>query len=334
MANHQPNQDLKAVQHMLGIQDAPSTKASLSNAVFVTIDCEAFEHAQSNITEIGVAVLDTQDIVGIKPGTDGRRWIKKIKYAHYRPIQYEKLRNKNFIKGCAENFNFGSTSWINLSDAKVVLKRIFRHPSQLLEAADLSTSLTGPARNVVFVAHGSSNDTAYLRQVGFSLSADADVGLSVDTQRLAGGSKKSSIGLQRLLLSLGLDPFNLHNAGNDAGYTLQSMIVMALRDAAAPGSVVAGLQQAQGKLPPPKYNPVTAAHIWTGTTVQPHVEIPEPVVSRHIQSTPADATSVQVKAERKQRKRALRGARKTASAGSVEQKPLPQIPGHTVARRE
>ncbi|TKA67489.1 hypothetical protein B0A55_08600 [Friedmanniomyces simplex] len=307
------NQELKTVQEMLGLVTATSTKSTRSQPVFVCIDCEAFEHVQSKITEIGVAVLDTRDIAGIRPGTDGRSWIEKIKYAHYRPVQYAKLRNKNFIKGCAEGFNFGSTSWIELDDAKTILTRIFRFPSQLLQAADLSTPLSGEARNTVFVGRGSSNDTAYLKQVGFSVSADANITLTIDTQRLAGGSKKASIGLHRLLLSLGVDPVNLHNAGNDAAYTLQSMVIMALKDLAAPGIVAAGLLAHQGKLPPPKYNPLVAPHVWTGSAVQPAADAPAMV--HKVQGAARDATSVHAKAERKGRKRAARVSAHAVGAG-------------------
>ncbi|EMC99445.1 hypothetical protein BAUCODRAFT_56010, partial [Baudoinia panamericana UAMH 10762] len=199
--------------------------------VLVCIDCEAFEHAQQKITELGVAVLDTRDIdlhnVDASSSTSNS-WVAKMKYAHYRPIEYANLRNKNFIKGCAESFNFGTTTWIRVNDGKQLLKRLFAHPTHLPQLADFAvTPPTSEPRNVVFVAHGASNDTAYLKQLGFDMTADAEVIRTVDTQLLAGGSKKHGVSLHRLMLALEVEAVNLHNAGNDAAYTLQAMVLMA-----------------------------------------------------------------------------------------------------------
>ncbi|KAK3115689.1 hypothetical protein LTR53_004704 [Teratosphaeriaceae sp. CCFEE 6253] len=261
------NQDLKLVQQMLGL--TPGVEATLSDAVFVCIDCEAFESDHSKITEVGVAVLDTRDTIGIDAGKDGQGWIKKMQYAHYRPKQHAMLRNRKFVKGCEQGFAFGVSTWINLVDARSILSNTFRHPTRLGEAGNLRTPLSGPLRNIVFVGHGASSDTAFLKQLGFDLTTDADTVLTIDTQRMAGGSKKSGVKLQRLLLSLGYDPVNLHNAGNDAAYTLQAMVTMALHDHASPGSVAANLHRHQGKLPPFRYNRSLAPQIWAGTATEP-----------------------------------------------------------------
>jgi DNA polymerase III epsilon subunit-like protein len=311
---------LRSVQRMLGLVPASDPKNELEEPVFVCIDCEAFEHAHNKITEVGVAVLDTRHLTGINPGDDGDEWIAKMQYAHYRPVEYAYLRNKNFILGCAESFNFGASTWIHLTDAKRILINAFRYPSQLCEAANFAKHKSGSERNIVFVGHNASSDKTFMTQLGFSLSADATVSRTVDTQHLAGGTKKSAIGLHRLLISLEVEPFNLHNAGNDAAYTLQAMVKMAVRDHASAGSVHRKLASAMGKLPPLKYNRLVAPQVWAGTAVEQTTSTGQPAAK----ATSKAATPGQPRMGRRDRKRALRAAQSTAGASALEdQKPLP-----------
>ncbi|KAK0256697.1 hypothetical protein B0A54_06828 [Friedmanniomyces endolithicus] len=309
------NRALHSVQEILGLRPRTTTTAKLGRPVFICIDCEAFEHDQSKITEIGIAVLDTRDCTDLWPGANEKQWIGKIQYAHYRPVQYAELRNKNFIRGCADGFNFGSTAWINLDDAKPILRRIFQYPSQLHQAGDLSTPLWDCRCETVFVAHGASNDTAFLRKLDFDMESDGQVSLIVDTQRVAGGSKRAAIGLQRLLSSMGVQPVNLHNAGNDAAYTLQSMVMMACRDFANPGTVAAGLARFRGKMPPVQHIAFKAPEIWMGTAVQPGVG--PPAVGQRQKNTSQDPTSVRIRAERRRRKRVARARAKADPKGAA-----------------
>lgn len=168
--------------------------------------------------------------------------------------------NRKYVKGCPESFNFGHTEWISLSQAKEVLRRVFRAPGLLhwcgkfgdpelvaeLEAAVQKAEV----RDVVLVGHGLGNDRKYLRELGFELAA-ADVGGkgvgvacgSVDTQVLAGSSKRFTVGLARLVGVLGLEGRDLHNAGNDAALTLRAMILKVRRDFLEPGVVEAKLMR-------------------------------------------------------------------------------------------
>lgn len=97
------------------------------DAVFVCIDCEAFEFAQNKVstdkavylmgfsdpldqvTELGVAVLDTKEIAGMDPGLHGEQWVEKISYAHFRPVEYANVVNRRFVKGAESLFAFGNT---------------------------------------------------------------------------------------------------------------------------------------------------------------------------------------------------------------------------------
>ncbi|KAK4549344.1 hypothetical protein LTR36_006341 [Oleoguttula mirabilis] len=347
---------LKQLQQMLGLVPGTGSKQVIKDAVFVCIDCEAFEHVQQMITEIGVAVLDTRDVADLDGDDNEEAWFAKMKYAHYRPVEYAHLRNKSFIKGCPEYFNFGSTTWVNLVDVKHVLKRAFRDPSQLQQAGDFSAPLADANRNVVYVAHGAKGDTAYMTQVGFTLAVDAAVSRTIDTQVLAAGSKRQAVGLRRLLLSLGQEPANLHNAGNDAAYTLQAFVLMALKDLAVPGSVPADLAKFRGKLPPSKQIPTVAPQLWAGTATRPDDSEPSsaqavrdgpskqiPTVAPQLWAGTAtrpddsEPSSVQAvrdgppagdKAERRRRKRVARAAHKVigpAEDAYASQQPLPSV---------
>ncbi|RMY98680.1 hypothetical protein D0860_08464 [Hortaea werneckii] len=251
------SRDLEAVQQMLGLQPNPtSCKGSptpIKDPIFVCIDCEAFEHNHSKITEIGVAVLDTRETAHLHSSSDPlQAWFQKIQYAHYRPVEYARLQNKTFIQGCPEQFNFGPSTWVHLADMRRILQNIFADPTQLDRAADFTlppTTTTSPGRNIIFVAHGAGNDTAYLRHLSFDLSSpsssssspssssssDAKIAQTLDTQTLSGSTKKSPLSLHRLCLCLNLQPMNLHNAGNDAGYTLQALLALAVHEFENPG---------------------------------------------------------------------------------------------------
>ncbi|RMY15246.1 hypothetical protein D0867_06888 [Hortaea werneckii] len=261
--------DLEAVQQMLGLQpNTTSPKGSpapIKDPIFVCIDCEAFEHNHSKITEIGVAVLDTRETSQLNSSSPLPAWFEKIKYAHYRPVEYARLRNKTFIQGCPEQFNFGPSTWVKLADMRQILCNIFADPTELERAADFSiptttttttttTTSCSPnephprsppsdrSRNIIFVAHGAGNDTTYLRHLSFDLSQPQDTAAgspvapkTLDTQKLSGSTKKHPLSLHRLCLCLRLQPINLHNAGNDAGYTLQALIALTLNETKNPG---------------------------------------------------------------------------------------------------
>lgn len=148
------------------------------------------------------------------------------------------------------------------------MKRLFWDPCRLDQASNFETEISDQNRNLVFVGHGAQNDEAYLNKLGFSVATNKSVVRNMDTATLAGATKKSSVALQRLLLSLDLEPLNLHNAGNDAAYTLQALILMALHDYGDPGSVFSAVQARAGKLPPIVHSNIEAPHVFAGTAVE------------------------------------------------------------------
>ncbi|KAF2764236.1 hypothetical protein EJ03DRAFT_355936 [Teratosphaeria nubilosa] len=307
-------QEITLLQHLLGITSAGTAREAPTDPVFISIDCEAFEHDQSKITEVGVAVLDCRDVSGLDP--HGRQqWLNKMKYAHFRPVEYWNLVNKRFIKGCAESFNFGTTTWVMEADIAGVLKRVFRSPSQLANAATFDNDFAPEDRNVIFVGHGAANDEQYLRRLGFSLRTDAVISRTMDTQQLAGGGKKNGVALWRLALSLSLDAVNLHNAGNDAAYTLQALVAIALKEHVVPNSTLVDLAKLQGKAVknPDKHNRRIAPQVWQGTATRRGSASTSTPATVHAVNRVRQVLSSK---ERRQHKTALRAAQASSLAKS------------------
>ena len=266
--------ELAFLHQVLGL-NLQALPTELKNVVFICVDCEAFEHDQSKVTELGVAALDTRDIWGSTPEENGEGWIAKMKYAHFRPVEYARHVNRKFVKGCEDKFAFGKTTWIHLRDSAKLLSRIFQCPERISEAASFDTDLPNSRRNVVFVAHGISNDDAYLAQLGFTLSNVSNVIRQVDSQRVAGGTKKRGIGLKGLLQKLGMQSQGLHNAGNDAAYTLQALILMAVKEYQQPGLIFAASDLPATSLPGVVSRPnISAPHVYGGTAVEGKDKLP------------------------------------------------------------
>jgi hypothetical protein len=75
--------------------------------VFICIDVEANERAASQITEIGIATLDTRDLKSLVPGECGENWRRMIRARHFRITEYKHIINSEFVTGCPGSFMFG-----------------------------------------------------------------------------------------------------------------------------------------------------------------------------------------------------------------------------------
>lgn len=190
------------------------------DVVFICFDIETYERIPKLVTEIGFAILDTRDIRGVAPGDDGKDWFPFIQARHFRVKEYKHYTNKDFVRGCPEFFMFGSSQTIGLD----------RVHETCLEVMTPKTP-SGEYRNVVVVGHDVAQD------VDLILTVDLDVydlpGLKeiVDNQRMQQHRKRfyNPKGLSSVLTDLEIQHSYLHNAGNDAVYTLQSMLAHSVR---------------------------------------------------------------------------------------------------------
>jgi hypothetical protein len=235
------------------------------DVVFVCLDCEAFEWDQEKVTEVGVAILDTRDTWDLEPSAPPEAIMEKVQGAHFRPTEYSRLANKKFVRGCPTAFGFGSSTWVRLVDTALILRRIFRNPTQMSDSARFDLEISDTQRDVIVVGHGLDNDDKYLRHLGFSISSVSNIIGNIDTQKIA--RPKPPIGLQALLSALSIDAVNLHNAGNDAVYTMQAFVKIAALASDEPGRLAELIRNVQVK-PLGRYDlSIKASNTWEGSAI-------------------------------------------------------------------
>jgi DNA polymerase III alpha subunit (gram-positive type) len=115
-----------------------------------------------------------------------------------------------------------------LADAPTVVASCFKYPF-----SKVSESSQGdyPKRNIILVGHDTKQDVSYLRKLGYDVYNLSNLMEEVDTatlwRYLTRDTNPRSLGV--ILAELGIIGWNLHNAGNDAAYTLQAMIGIAVK---------------------------------------------------------------------------------------------------------
>ena len=189
-----------------------------SSVVFICVDVESYERDHNLITEIGIATLDTKDLIDVSPGEGGIEWMNKIRARHLRIKERTHLVNKDFVNGCADRFekSFGTSEFISIKEAPQVVASCFRSPfSAVKENSNINVEdKEDEKRNLILVGHNTKADIDYLRQLGYDPSNLSNLLEVLDTADLFRALKyeNSGRGLGSLLLDLGLPGWNLHNA--------------------------------------------------------------------------------------------------------------------------
>lgn len=209
--------------------EACSPYSKEDSVIFICIDVEAYEHGQNTITEIGFATLDSRDLDSFAPGPNGGDWMKLIRASHYRIREYKHLVNRDFVAGCPDMFQFGASEFISIKDAPSIIASHFKPPY-----TNPTANVDGAKRNIVLVGHDLPADVRYLQKIGYDVHNLSNLKDSIDTSFMYRALRRESNprSLGGVLSDLGLTGWWLHNAGNDAVYTLQAMIAIALKDMA------------------------------------------------------------------------------------------------------
>ena len=220
------------------------------NVVFVCVDIEAWEMDHTKITEVGISTLDTLDLINVSPGEGGAEWMKKIRARHFRIAEYAHLGNCVHVAGCADNFleRFGTSEWISIKNAPQAVASCFRHPfsapgqympfpseARMIGRYGFDKQLLSQylppvndmyKRNVILVGHEIKSDIEYLRNIGYDVTNLSTLLEAVDTIALFKAMKheRNTPSLGNVLLDLEMTGWHLHNAGNDAGYTMEALI--------------------------------------------------------------------------------------------------------------
>jgi hypothetical protein len=199
------------------------------SVVFVCVDVESHERAHHKITEVGLATLDTRDLVGVAPGKDGEEWRKKIKARHFRINEHRHLINHDFVQGHPEGFNFGQSTFVDLQEAPTHVAACFHPPfgvhtsntpedefnAIMLRELDLNEK-----RSLVFLGHDTLGDIRYLQQLGYDpLKVVIE---AMDTAKIYQAWRRDPqpTSLGRIMNDFDVAAWKLHNAGNDAVYTV------------------------------------------------------------------------------------------------------------------
>ncbi|KAJ1974466.1 hypothetical protein H4R34_004706 [Dimargaris verticillata] len=160
----------------------------------LALDIEAYEHQQDRLTEIGWTVYCDQ---------------KCIHSFHYIVLEHQHLHNRRFVAGCKNNYNFGQSIVAPLAEI----------------IQELQTEFT-MRPDLALVAHGVHSDLAYLRKVGVAISPSIRTFDTKDLFCAYTNNPQNGRKLAVVLQQLNIPCSYLHNAGNDAYYTLKALLVM------------------------------------------------------------------------------------------------------------
>jgi hypothetical protein len=214
------------------------------SVVFVCVDVESYERAHHKITEVGVSTLDTRDLVGVPPGPDGENWRNKIHTHHFRIKEHAHLVNRQFVTGCPESFIFGKSTMVSLKDAPAHVAVCFNPPfcahdftTGSIEEAITNIDLS-EKRNVILLGHDTVSDIKYLQNLGYDPLKVQSIIEALDTAIMYQVWRREyqATNLGKILYSFDIRAWALHNAGNDAAFTIQAMLAVAVREATLRGS--------------------------------------------------------------------------------------------------
>jgi hypothetical protein len=204
--------------------------------ILISIDVECNERCHEQVTEVGISTLDTVDLVGISPGENAENWTSRIRSHHLRVREYAHIVNRQYVMGCPGSFEFGESEWVSKGKLADVVQACFQPPYSFgVEDTDGVQLDSGPQhknqkRNLILVGHNTSMDVKYLATLGIRVFEDVTTAFMerIDTAELYRiiRSELNQRSLASILGELGIIGWNLHNAGNDARYTLEALVRM------------------------------------------------------------------------------------------------------------
>lgn len=193
------------------------------SVIFVCIDIEAYEFNQAIVSEVGIAMLDARALSTVAPGGSSplgsEGWYPYIHARHLRIKENLWVHNNRHVKGCPLNFEFGESECVGRD--KVV---------PLIEAI-IQREVDGQKRNIVLVFHDAAADIKFLDAEGYDILSEENVIDVLDTKEMDQYVTRSQNphSLEAVLRSLDISYRYLHNAGNDAMYTMRAMVSLALK---------------------------------------------------------------------------------------------------------
>ncbi|KAG0323792.1 hypothetical protein BG004_003616 [Podila humilis] len=188
-----------------------SITSKISPLRFISVDIESYERDHALILEIGWSTWDTG--------------LNKFLDRHFAVQDYRHLSNGRYVDDRRDRFLFGETCWASLKECIATFQ----------QDLDLAAQLN-PEGTVALIAHDMASDESYLRRMGVDFPPGM---IKFDTVEMNSARMKDSnakTGLGKLLDEVGIENYCLHNAGNDAHYTLQ-LFMWLCRDHASKQSI-------------------------------------------------------------------------------------------------
>lgn len=225
--------------------DKPSPWQYPDGPIFFSVDVEWKERNATQVTEIGISILDTQELRGVHPGLHGTKWVSKIRSHHLRVSEYRLHVNKEFCGGCPNDFNYGASEFVGSANLGKRIDDFFWPP---YDGSPADRSPEAKKRNLIYLGHNTQQDLEQLAAVGSEIfrkilfnGAEAIFEEVLDTARLHQGLRNTSnpVSLENMMASLSIWTRKLHNGGNDAHYAMMALIAMALEAAGEHEAAVA-----------------------------------------------------------------------------------------------
>ncbi|KAF2825491.1 hypothetical protein CC86DRAFT_407700 [Ophiobolus disseminans] len=192
-------------------------KDSLRDAIIVGLDVEWWEYDKGFITELGVSIIDPRFVTD---WTSPWKVLETMVTQHVRIKSNAHMVNRDLCKGHPDKFEFGKTSFVNVEQAKEMLRCSF-----------LRFDTHGCPRPVIFVGHAVDNDASIIKkEFGLNLEALDILVATIDTQVLAAeiglvqGTRTPK--LSDLLAKYKISEPYLHNGGNDIACTIIAAVFM------------------------------------------------------------------------------------------------------------
>ncbi|KAG0329184.1 hypothetical protein BG000_000163 [Podila horticola] len=196
------NNQMKALRRLIGYQKTLDEATDMVHAThasplrFISVDIESYEQDHALILEIGWSTWDTG--------------LNKFADRHFAVRDYKHLSNGRYVADRRDLFLFGETTWAGLKDCITAFQE------------DLELAAQQNAQgSVVLIAHDMSSDEAYLRRMGVDFPPGMIKFDTVEMNSARVNDSNIKTGLGKLLDEVGIENYSLHNAGNDAHYTLE-----------------------------------------------------------------------------------------------------------------
>jgi len=124
------------------------------------------------------------------------------------------------------------SEFIKLNDAPKVIGSCFKHPYSAHDVENYTDPDQGQARrNIILVGHDLGADISFLQTIGYDVSNLSNLQDTADTASMWRYLKREANprNLGTILAELGIEGWFLHNGGNDAVYTMQAMVGIAIK---------------------------------------------------------------------------------------------------------